>query len=49
LRKRNTNPTRLEAFTEQLKELYADEGGNDLAGLVILHHCQKAHMTMADF
>jgi hypothetical protein len=42
---------RLEGFTEQLKELYGAlfyEGGNDLAGLAILHLSQEARMTIAD-
>ena len=41
----------LEAFTEQFKELYEalfDEGGNELAGLAILHLSQEARMTTAD-
>jgi hypothetical protein len=42
---------RLEGFTEQLKELYGAlfyGGGNDLAGLAILHLSQEARMTIAD-
>lgn len=42
---------RLEAFTEQLKKVcdsLFDEGGNDLAGLAILHLFQEARMSIAD-
>jgi hypothetical protein len=50
--KRKYQPNdRLEGFTKQLTELYEalfDEGGNDLAGLAILHLSQKARMTIAD-
>ena len=51
-RKRNYQPdNRLKAFMEHLKELYEalfDEGGNELAGLEILHLSQKVCMTIAD-
>lgn len=42
---------RLEAYTEQLRDLYIElfnDGGNDLAGLAILHLSQEARMTIAD-
>ena len=50
-KRKNQPDERLEAFTEQLKKLcdsLFDEGGNDLAGLAILHLSQEARMTIAD-
>ena len=42
---------RLEAYLERLRELYIelfDDGGDDLAGLAILHLSQEARLTIAD-
>ena len=50
--KRKYRPNdRLEAYTERLRKLYDelfDDGGDDLAGLVILRLSQEACMTIAD-